>query len=237
MPIAAAAALTATACVLIIGCMPHTHRHETREENRSIELGKVEMVRTLVEMKAGELKIRGGADGLLDASLRYDERAKPEIRYDASGFRGDLTVRQPHVSFNIGSSDSPNNWDLRLNDDVPMDLEVRVGAGKSVLELGSLYLRSLEVHLGAGEINLDLTGKWRKSMEARIRGGVGKAVVRLPKDVGIEARARGGIGSIRVSGLERSGDLYTNEPAVKSPVTLRLDIEGGIGEIRLEAQD
>lgn len=236
MRTAAAAALTVTACALI-GCMPQTHRHAMREENRSIELGKVEMVRALVEMKAGELKIRGGAGDLLEASLRYDERAKPEIRYDTSGFRGDLTVRQPHVSFNIGSSDSPNNWDLRLNDDVPMDLEVRVGAGKSVLELGSLYLRSLEVHLGAGEINLDLTGKWRKSMEARIRGGVGKAVVRLPKDVGIEARARGGIGSIHVSGLERSGDIYTNEPAVKSPVTLHLDIEGGVGEIRLEAQE
>lgn len=232
----AGVAAAATAFVLI-GCVTHPDRHLTREETRSVELGKAEMVRTLVEMTAGELKIRGGAAALMDASFRYDERWKPEIRYQVSGFRGDLTVRQPRMSFNLGSSAGPNDWDLRLNDDVPMDLEIRVGAGKNVLELGSLYLRSLDVHLGAGEINLDLTGKWRKSMNAQIRGGVGKAVIRLPNDVRIEAHARGGIGSIRASGLERSGNTYFLKPAKKSPVLLRLDVEGGIGEIRLEAEE
>jgi hypothetical protein len=62
---------------------------------------------------------------------------------------------------------------------------------------------------------------------------VGQANIRLPKNVGVIARASGGIGSISVHGLKHDGDSYTNEAYGKSPATLHLKVEGGIGEIVL----
>jgi hypothetical protein len=58
--------------------------------------------------------------------------------------------------------------------------------------------------------------------------------VRLPRDVGVEVHAKGGIGEVRPGELKKEGDAYVNDAYGKSPVTLRVNVEGGIGEINLE---
>jgi hypothetical protein len=50
------------------------------------------------------------------------------------------------------------------------------------------------------------------------------------------AHASGGIGSIDVSGLKHEGDTYTNEAYGKSPATIHLKVEGGIGQITLNVE-
>lgn len=230
-------AVLAAFALLLAGCEAGPPA-ELQEESRAVQLGKAEMANVRIEMKGGELDVSSGAPGLLKAFFRYrGEGWKPEVTYSEAGFRGNLVVRQSRVAYTIGHEPSfRNEWQLRLNNDLPMDLNVSLGAGKSVLDLGGLLLRSLDVHLGAGELDLDLTGKWRKSFDARIRGGIGKAVVHLPKGVGVEARARGGIGEIKAPGFKQMGHVYTNDAFGETPVTLRLDIEGGIGEIKLELE-
>ena len=64
-------------------------------------------------------------------------------------------------------------------------------------------------------------------------GGVGEANIRLPKDIGVIANASGGIGSIEAPGLHRDGNEYTNDAYGKSPVTIHLKVQGGVGTIRL----
>jgi len=230
-------ALPPAISLLLTGCIGVPPRGEPREETRTVSLGNAERANVRIEMKAGELRVSGGAGDLLQATFQYDdERWKPEVRYDVTGFRGNLTVRQ-RTGISIGPrSDLHHEWDLKLSDDVPMDLDVSLGAGRNEMDLRGMQLRQLDVRLGAGELDLNLTGPWKKSFETRIRGGVGKATVRLPKDVGVQARARGGIGEIKAHGLHREGHTYTNDVFDRSPVTLRLDIEGGIGEIRLELE-
>ena len=115
-----------------------------------------------------------------------------------------------------------------------MELKVEMGAGKSELKVGELALTRLEIHMGAGQVTTDLTGNWKKDLTAEIRGGVGHAIVRLPVDVGVRVHATGGIGSIIAGGLKREGDEYVNELYGKSPVTLRIDVAGGVGNIELQ---
>jgi len=67
----------------------------------------------------------------------------------------------------------------------------------------------------------------------KISGGVGQANVKLPRDVGIWAEAHGGIGSITVRGLEKHGDHWENDLYDKAKVNVRLEVAGGIGEIRI----
>ena len=109
-----------------------------------------------------------------------------------------------------------------------------MGAGQSELKVGDLSLTRLEANMGAGQVTADLTGDWKKDLDAEIHGGVGHAaVIRLPEDVGVRVHARGGIGSISSGGLKRNGDEYVNELYGKSPVTLRIDVSGGVGNIEL----
>jgi hypothetical protein len=87
--------------------------------------------------------------------------------------------------------------------------------------------------MGAGQVDVDLTGDRKSDLNAVINGGVGQATIHLPSRVGVIATAKGGIGSINVSGLEHDGGDYVNRVYGKTPATIRLRVEGGIGQIRL----
>lgn len=191
-----------------------------------------EPVQVHIQMPAGELKMSGGADKLMQADFDYDEaEGKPTISYHVSGSTGELDVTQPGKKFHMGPT--RNNWDLRFANDVPMELRVEMGAGRSELKVGDLSLTRLEIQMGAGQVTTDFTGDWKKDLDAEIHGGVGHALIRLPTDVGVRVHATGGIGSISSGGLKRDGDEYVNELYGKSPVTLRLDVSGGVGNIEL----
>jgi hypothetical protein len=208
----------------------------TQRESKSIDLDKSEMVRADLKMAAGELRISGGASKLMEADFAYNvPQWKPEVRYSATGFRGELSVEQPSGS--PTAKNSRNEWIVRFNDSVPMDLAVKFGAGEGKLNLASLSLRSVQVEMGAGTLEMDLRGQPKRDYDVRIRGGVGQATVRLPRDAGIQANATGGLGSINVRGLtKKEGDRYENDAYEHAKFRIHVDVKGGIGNINLYAE-
>ena len=102
---------------------------------------------------------------------------------------------------------------------------------------GNPTLERLNVYTGAGEVELDLIGQWDHDLDASIKGGVGEITVRLPSNVGVRVDASKGIGSIEAYGFTKEGGDYVNEAYGKSSVTLSIDIDAGIGEIRLETEE
>jgi hypothetical protein len=224
----AALSLFATGCV-VVDSGSGTIQHDTR----SVDLKGAKSVRLEVEMGAGELQMRAGAASLMDADLRYrSSDGRPDIGYDVNGTQGVLNIRQTSHSHHIGGNDK-NEWDLRLNEDVPMDIHVKIGAGEGRLNLGQIALHNLDVEMGAGELKLDLTGHPRNDMDVRVQGGVGEANIRLPKRARIEAEAHGGLGGITAHGLTKRGDLWVNEPEGESLATIHVNVSGGIGNINL----
>ncbi|MGA2736153.1 MAG: toast rack family protein [Bryobacteraceae bacterium] len=201
-------------------------------DSRTVDLKGAKSVQVQIEIGAGELVMRGGAAQLMDADFRYRARdGKPEVQYDVNGSRGTLNVRQPS-HHTIGNNDK-NQWELRLNEDVPMDISVKMGAGEGRLELGNTSLHNLDVEVGAGEMKVDLTGHPRGDMDVRVRGGVGEATIRLPRRARLDIEAHGGIGEISARGLSKRGDRWVNEPAGQADATIHVNVNGGIGQINL----
>ena len=215
------------------GCVIESNSSGTAErESHTVELKGARSVELNVEMGAGQLKMRGGAAPLMDADFSYSPSAwKPEVKYDVSGGRGTLIVRQ-HGSQSVGSN-KKNEWELRLNEDVPMDVSVKVGAGESVLDLGNVSLHSLSIDMGVGELKLNLTGHPRNNVDVRVNGGVGEATVRLPRRARLEVEAHGGLGEITTSGLTKRDGLWVNEPSGETDATMHVSVNGGIGGIHL----
>lgn len=223
------AALALSACT---GVGPSTPAGPDQHESRSVELDKSERVRVELNMGAGTLDVQGGATNLLDADFTYNVPAfKPTLRYTA-GSPSDLVLEQPSST---ATGNTKNQWNLKFNDKVPVDFKLRFGAGEAKLNLGSLALRGMDVEFGAGTLNLDLRGTPAKDYSVHIQGGVGKATVYLPKNVGISAKATGGLGEISVEGLHKNGDVYVNDASETAKVKVRLDIQGGVGSIKLIA--
>jgi hypothetical protein len=178
--------------------------------------------------------VDAGTDKLASADFDYNVPAwKPDVSYSSSGGTGRLTISQgEHEGAKIGLN-MKNDWRVRLNRDVPLEIVTELGGGDATLNLGSLTLQRVQVEIGAGNLKMDLRGSPKKSYDVRVRGGAGDATIHLPDSVGIDATATGGIGDISAAGFHEDGHRYTNDALGKSNVTIHLDIEGGVGSIRL----
>jgi N-terminal domain of toast_rack, DUF2154 len=203
-----------------------------RHDARTVDLAGAKTVRADLSIAAGQLTLRGGSSHLLDADFEYYPRdGSPEVEYAVDGGKGELKISQEGGEPNIGGTN--NTWSLHFSNGVPLDLNMNMGAGEGDLRLRELDVTNLNVNMGAGRVEVDLTGDRKKDLDADIEGGVGQAVIRLPRKIGVIVNASGGIGTIDAIGLKHNGDEYTNAAYGKSPVTLRLKVQGGVGQISL----
>ncbi len=204
----------------------------TQSTSFSLDKNNVDHANIQLDLKAGELKLSGGTNKLVDGQFEFNvASSKPITRSSIDGSHASVTIEQPrNIEF---GNHARNTWDLQLNDQAVLDLALNCGAGKADMNLGSLNLRSLQVHMGAGQVNLDLSGHPQHDYEVEMAGGVGQATIRLPQGVGIRADVTGGLGNIDVKGLEKKGDHYENDSFDTAKVNVRLKVTGGIGEIRI----
>lgn len=219
-----------------MGCIqPSEKPGPLRNESKSLPLGEAKTVDAKIAMGAGKLMLSGGAQGLLDANLIYNLPSwKPEVTYSIDNGKGSLRVSQPSVRGVSRSEDIRNEWILHLNDDIPLKLEVSLGAGESTLFLGGTSLTELDAKTGAGNVTLDLSGDWKKSLRGSIHEGVGELDLILPREVGASVNITQGIGSVETgNGIRRVGSSYFNDAYGKSPVNLDLVVKSGIGETHL----
>jgi len=217
---------------VLTGCGNNVRLGPMEHETKVLDLDKSEMTRADIKIGAGELRLGGGSAKLMEGDFDYnDPGSKPQVDYHSTGVRSDIEIH-PSGTVQHGKS----KWDIRFNDSVGMDLVVKMGAGEAHLNLGNLNLRSVVFDLGAGEVDADLRGSPKRSYDVQINGGVGQATIHLPKSVGISATAIGGIGEINVSGLEKRNDRWINPGHENDPVTIRLDVKGGVGQIDLVAE-
>jgi N-terminal domain of toast_rack, DUF2154 len=204
-------------------------------DSKSVDPKGAQSARAQFKIGAGELNLAGGADQLMEADFSYNvSEWKPKVNYDVSGDTGELMVKQGSAEGADLSGDTRNEWDIRLNDELPTDLVVQMGAGEGNLDLDSLTLSGVDLQMGAGKTTVDLTGDYARSFDTSIQGGVGEATVELPSDVGVKAKAEGGLGKINAEGLKKVGNAYVNDAYGESDVNLNVDVQGGVGEINLE---
>jgi N-terminal domain of toast_rack, DUF2154/Domain of unknown function (DUF5668) len=145
--------------------------HQTQD----VSLQGAQSVTANIDIPSGSLDVASGASAnqLLNANFDYHESdGQPRIEYEVSGGHGDLSITQEnkmHLHFAI----SRNDWQLRFADNVPMDMNVQIGAGSSNLRLQGLGVKNLDVQAGVGQLNLDLTGPRKSDLHVDIHGGVG----------------------------------------------------------------
>ena len=208
-----------------------------QKDHSEIELDKAEIVNTKFHMGVGEMNVQGGSSKLMEGDFSYSIPSwKPEVKYSSTGFRGTLTIDQPSKARGMNNNAGDYKWEVKLNNKVAQDLEFTVGVGVSKLDLSSINIRSVDVKMGVGDLEINLRGKPVKDYTVSIKGGVGNAQIKLPKDVGVFATASGGLGGVDTVGMTKDGNQYVNEAYKKSPVTIRLTIEGGVGAIKLASE-
>jgi len=233
-----AAAVIATVLMGACGATPQrVEVGELRSETRSVEVENAESVKVNLRLAVGELTVGGGAEGprLMEADFAYNVAAwEPGVDYEVVGDSGELSVHQRGLTEGIPTRDVRNEWDLRFNEEVPVDLTVQMGGGVGNLDLDNLALTGMNLDVGAGSTRVDLSGEWKRDLSAIVRGGAGQLTVLLPSRMGVKVNAGTRLGRINAEGLQRKGQAYVNDAYGGSDTMLEVEVTGGVGQINLE---
>jgi hypothetical protein len=207
-------------------------------EDRSIPAGGVRAASVALKIGEGTVHVGGGAPGLMRARFTYNVADwRPAVSYGVTRAVAHVAVEQPttHDIFRGGDA-VRNEWDVRLGNQVPLNLSVDEGAGTNTLRLRGLSLTALEVNAGVGVTTLDLGGAWTRSFTAHVRGASGDLTILLPSRVGARVVVHHGLGSISAGGLHAAGDTYVNDAYGTTPVAVDVRIDTGMGDITLATQ-
>jgi len=188
---------------------------------------------------AGDLTLRGGAPdtALMEATV-FNEAGiwQPELAQEVNNAQKFVTITEKgHTGKTWFAVDSPNRWEIRLSDTVPIRLEENVGAGDNTLRLGTLNLETLAVHTGAGDTIVDLSGYHGGRFDATIKTGVGDLRLRIPQTSNTRIVVHQGIGDINEDGFIRHDDTYITAGFNSSIAVNQITLNQGVGSITLEA--
>jgi len=124
------------------------------------------------------------------------------------------------------------DWDLRLTGNVPMTLELEMGASESHLDLADLRVTDLSVKTGASSTHLMLPAH---AGETRVRVESGAAAVNVVVPTGVAARIRSGgaLSNTRVDELRfpRQGDVYQSVNYDTAPNKVDVVIQAAVGSV------
>ena len=220
-----------------VSCIATPVTARIRSHSEEVDLEDADSVDVEILMGAGKLEVSGGADQLLEGDFTYSDRDyAPDISYRVrSTGSGSLQIEQQDKQGVQVHTNFKNEWDLRFNNDVPMEIEVTLGAGEAILNLEDLKLNAFTMKMGAGAAYVDLSGEMAQDISVDIQGGVGELTLILPPDTNIEADVTGGLGEINTSGLYRENTHYISKYSGDGPV-LTLIIQTGVGKLNLLVQ-
>jgi hypothetical protein len=209
-----------------------------------------EVMEVELELGAGNLKLTGGADGLVTGTIKTNIEAwEPKIERTESG----LSIRQGESDINFGVTNMDeivNEWDLQLGN-APVELTVEAGAYDGQMELGGLNLTRLTVRDGASSVNLssvtltglananfddmtfdggagsytlDFSGELQRDATVNVKAGVCTLTIIIPEGTAARINLDGGLTTVKTEGTwSASNDTY--ETSGEGPkLTINIDL-------------
>lgn len=164
--------------------------------------------------------------------LSRGERAMPEFAVE--GGTATFTLRSEGVAFGpfVGLWDDQRGWDLGLNPDVPLQLEISLAVGRSDIDLTGLMVSDLEVSMGVGQTTVTLPDEGH--FQAEIEGAIGQTVVVIPAGLAARIRVDTGLAGRQLpDGYQRRDDVYTSPGYESADNRVDLEVSQAIGNITI----
>lgn len=230
------------------GGFPPTSGHDVSPFRHTAALSPNTTTVPLDGATAGDVKLTLGSgeltllDGAADTALMeatvFSAAAEwqPELTETVNNSRKSVTLTEKgHKGKEWVAVDSPNSWEIRLTDRIPIRLEVNVGAGDTSVSLGSLNLETLAVHTGAGDTTVDLGGYHGGRFDAVIKNGVGDLTLRIPRESNTRIKVHNGIGDISEDrGFTENDGSFVTAGFNSSLAVNEITLNQGVGSISLE---
>jgi len=200
---------------------------DLQDRREAIPLGDAGSATVDVLFGVGDLEIESGAsDELFSGHFRYNvESWAPEVEHDGDR----LTIKQggTQQDWGIPTGNIRNDWDLKFSPDIPLRMNLDLGAGEGALDFTGLQIEELDLDMGAGdfEIRFDEPNEARMGQITLDTGASKLDVVGIGHAGPEEVTVQGGVGDIT---LDFTGDW---------PRSCEARVTSGVGSITLRLPD
>jgi hypothetical protein len=213
---------------------PTVFKRDLKVSTASEPLGSAARAVVKVQYGAGKLRLvpLGTPGQLFSGSFAGGVRVE---RQDQPGGVVKLKL-SPDIDWSMmpGTSHKQGlTWDLGLTAEIPMELEIEMGACEADLDLSGLRLSKLSVSTDASSTRLTLPQN-AGFTSAKVEGGMASVIITVPQGVGLRAKYSGGLASLKVGPrFVRSGDTCENAEYATAANKIELEAEVGMGSIEL----
>lgn len=209
--------------------------YDFTSSDKQVAVEKAEVVDLDINFAKGIFHLSEGANQLMEGKFQYTENFDPpKIKYRENGSKGSLSLSQGKpTNWFTWFAEENNEWKIRLQNDLPIHLNIETGVGINQFQLGDLNLQSLNLEAGVGDTELDLREDWQNSFDANIKVGVGEFRILLPEETGVRVKVDHGVGNVSAVGLEKLGGYYQNSAYETATEKIDITIELGVGELEL----
>lgn len=192
-------------------------------------------VQVAINVGACRLNIASGSKQLFTGGFAYTHKEwKPEYSYSVENNIGYLSIEQPDTE-DINFEDKDKYlWNLKFGKQIPLEFDVHLGAGLTEIKLGDLPVKSFNMKMGVGKTTLDLRGTWKNNAEIHLEGGIGLLQIYLPDNVGVKIDILKALTDIDTQNLKKlDKNTFVNKYYKKSNVHISIYLKTGIGKIEI----
>lgn len=145
-----------------------------------------------------------------------------------------ISLRTPDNAFWIFPMNSSFNWDIKLCSEIPINLDIKTGAGESFLDLEKLKISDLRIQTGAGATQVTLPSH-PGLLRSKIQTGVGELTLSIPPDVSARLNASVGLGEIKRdrNRFIKVGHYYQTEDFDQAQDKIDITITTGLGSVSI----
>jgi len=131
------------------------------------------------------------------------------------------------------SSAGGHHWELSLNPHVPLNLDLRLGANQSHLDLSALQVRHLHLETGASETTLILPAQGQGS--AHLKSGVASLKIQVPPTLAVRIRVQSGLAGVNVDTqrFPHNGEVYESPDYPTAANRFEIHVETGLGSVEI----
>ena len=203
-------------------------------ENASIDLQGASSADVKVNHGAGELKIHSGANVNELAHGSFSGGLDHKASRDGDRLQVKMRPVNDFVKFPFFGPNSQINWDLALNANIPMALDLNLGANKSVIDLSDMNITELDLDTGASDtkITLPARGRFRADLDL----GAASLEVIVPESLSARIRTSMGAADFKIneSRFPRIGSVYQSPDFDSAENSVDMTIDAGAATIRVK---
>jgi hypothetical protein len=181
---------------------------------------------------AGRLNIQAGASSTEVLNGAFGAEVETSTRFEADQLQVKLRNAPHFWAWYPGES---LDWDIHLNDAIPLSLKIDSGASSSKLDLTDLKVVDLDIDTGASSTEVSLPAN-AGNTRVDIDSGASSLNLRIPPGVAARIRVKSGIASVNVDSNRfprLDGGLYQSADYATAANRADITIDTGVGSVEV----